>query len=605
MSFLCSRAAGQAWRRLAPVLLWLAAALLPALGVHAQPPPSLLLDPDQPDVAVTSALGAFGPVPRGGIVAVSGGSVPLRLLDLRQPLRFREGEALWLKLRLQPAAGSTENWQLEVPVPVMDRVTLYQQDATGRWFASSAGDLVPVREWPQPGRYPYFRLQLREGGTTDVFLEVRHSATLTLPLRLVTSGAHFERMLVEYLVLGLFMGVLTLLVLASLVRALLLRDGAYLWFAVFALVAMLALAAFTGVAAHLLWGNAGSWVDSAPAVLAMLGGSLALVVVRQLSGVAARLPWLRRSLYLLSLAGVLFAGLFPLLERSVGLVLLGAHLLGVAFLSLVAATRTWRRGDPVGLWMLLGAVPLALTVGMALARVFGWVASSWIAEYALVLALTVNLPMLFGALNSRSQERRSVELRRLAAASQDALTGLLKRRPFVARLHQALARYERRGEPAAVAVIELINHAWIQKTRGAEAAEEALLRTVIKLRRLVRDVDTTGRIGENRFGLILEGVALRWPMNNVATRLVAAGLMEEPDAPRDIVLHFHVAAVVLTEHRAPAEELLQALGTVLDTMSPRARRPLRFLEPGGHASAQDPPGGATDGPADGPTPVVA
>jgi GGDEF domain-containing protein len=354
---------------------------------------------------------------------------------------------------------------------------------------------------------------------------------------------------------------------------------------------MLAAAAFTGVAAHVLWGDAGAWVDVAPGCLALVGGSLAVVVVLQLCGPEPDAEWLPRALVVLALSGLVFTGLYPLLERNHGVVLLGLHLLAVAALSLYAATLTWRRGDPVGLWLLAGAVPLALTVAMALARVLGWIESSWVAEYALILALTVNMPLLFGALNSRSQERRSVELRRLASASQDPLTGLLKRGPFVARLQQAVARYQRRGEPAAVAVIELINHGWIQKSSGAEAAEEALLRTVIKLRRLVRDVDTTGRIGENRFGLILEGVAMRRPMNTVATRLVAAGLMEDPEAPRDTVLHFHVAAAVLTEYQAPAESLLDQLGGLLDGMSPRTRRPLRFLPGDGAPSGS----GALDG----------
>jgi hypothetical protein len=44
-----------------------------------------------------------------------------------------------------------------------------------------------------------------------------------------------------------------------------------------------------------------------------------------------------------------------------------------------------------------------------------------------------------------------------------------------------------------------------------QSVEEALLRGVIKLRRLIRDVDTTGRLAENRFGLILEGLSSRRP----------------------------------------------------------------------------------------------
>ena len=281
--------------------------------------------------------------------------------------------------------------------------------------------------------------------------------------------------------------------------------------------------------------------------------------------------------------GVLFAAAYMVVPRGTGVVLLAMHLFSVSALCLWAAAATWRRGDPVGLWLLLGILPMACAVVLAMGRAVGLLPSFWLTEYALVLALALGVPMLFGALDSRSQVRRSVELRRLAAADQDALTGLMKRDPFVARLRQAIARYQRRGEGAAVAVIELANHGWIQKTLGAEAAEEALLRAVIKLRRLVRDVDTTGRLGENRFGLILEGVSMRRPMNSVGSRLVAAGLMEEPGRPRDVVLHFHVAALVLGEHAAPAADLLQ-----------RARRPAGG-DVAAHAAAVPLPGSPGSG----------
>lgn len=569
---------------------WFAAACLWALALAAtaQEAPLTRLDPADPDRAL-SPLAWFGQQPLGGIAAVSEGRLPLQSMRLDRPIPFGPGQALWLKLRLQPVNASNENWVVEVPVPVIDRVTLYQQDASGRWFARTAGDLVPMREWPQAGRYPYFRLQLRPGTAAEVYLEVRHATPTTLPLRVVTAAVHHERVQLEYMALGLAMGALALLVLASLVRAWVLRDAAYVWYAAFSLFAVLALAAFTGVAAHLLWGNGGAWVDAAPGCLTLLAASVAVLIVARLSGLFARIRWLARSMAILGGTGPLFALLYLAVERRTGVLLLAAHLLGVALLCLHAAALTWRRGDPVGRWMLLGSVPLALSVTLALARVTGVLQPSWLTEYALVLALTFNLPMLFAALNSRSEERRSVELRRIASESQDPLTGLMKRAPFVARLRHALVRYQRRGEGAALAVIELSNFEWIQKTRGAEAAEEALLRTVIKLCRLVRDIDTTGRLGEHRFGLILEGVSARRSMNSVASRLVASGLMEEPGRPKDAVLHFHIAAVVLHEHLAPADELLQSLDGVLAGMSARTQRPFRFLEAGGSAAEQEPP----------------
>ncbi len=571
-----SRAQSRGWRDCAG---WLVLVLALFCGTvqsnHATE--VVQLDPARPELSPPHLLGWFGPQPRGGISSATDGGLPFAHLA-EQILPFREGRSLWLKLRVQQVAGSRDEWLLEVPVPVIDHVSLYQQDASGRWFARSAGDLVPMSDWPQPGRYPFFRLQLREKGPTDLFVEVRHSTSIAVPVRLVTEAAHQQRTQLEYLGLGLVIGALALLALGAALRAVLHRDAAYGWYALYAIVATLGLAGFTGVAGHLAWGDAGEWVDRAPGFLAILGAALVMVIVGRLSRVLARIRWLGGALRMLAWSGPALALLYLLPDKRSGVMILGWYLIAVAITSLCAATVTLRRGDRVGLWMLMGALPLAACVVIALARVTGWLQPSWITEYVLVLALTIDLPLLLGALNSRSQERRSLELRRAAAEYQDALTGLMKRDPFTARLRQAISRYTRRGEGAAVAVIELANHAWIQKTLGAEAGEEALLRSVIKLRRLVRDVDTLGRLGENRFGLILEGALMRKPMANLGARLVAAGLMEEPGRPRDVPLHFHVAGVVLHERAGTAEDLLQAMGDVLAGMGPKTQRPVRFLD---------------------------
>jgi diguanylate cyclase (GGDEF)-like protein len=569
-----------AWRACAAalacsLLLW---CRLAAAGTIA---PVLWLDEAQPVLESPRVLAWFGPQPPGGIDAAARGALPFQQRAAGRIIPFEPGKALWLKLRLQAPAGNTVAWQVEVPLPVVDRVPVYQQDASGRWFARTAGDTVPQREWSRPGRYPSFTLQLQPGGgPSEVYVEVRHSTALDLPLRLVTADAHQRHTQLEYMALGLAMGALALLLAASLLRAWRLRDALYGWYALHAFMTMLALAAFTGLAGYLFWPNAGAWVDAAPGCLALLAATLAARIVAQLGAVRTRIRWIAGWLRLLGWTGPLFAALYVAVTRGEGVVLLAVYLVAVAALCLCAATLTCRRGDPVGRWLLLAMLPLAGAVVVALARATGWLPSSWLTEYGLVLALSLGVPMLFGALDNRSQERRSVELRRQAAASQDALTGLMKREPFVARLRQAIARHQRRGEGAALAVIELANYSWIQKTRGAEAAEEALLRAVIKLRRLIRDVDTTGRLGEHRFGLILEGASLRRPMNSVASRLVAAGLMEEPGRPKDVVLHFHVTAVVLHEHSGSADELLKALADALAEMSARTQRPVRFLEPG-------------------------
>jgi GGDEF domain-containing protein len=127
--------------------------------------------------------------------------------------------------------------------------------------------------------------------------------------------------------------------------------------------------------------------------------------------------------------------------------------------------------------------------------------------------------------------------------------------------------------------IDLVNHGRIREVFGAAVAEQSLLRSVIKLRRLLRDVDTVSRVGEARFGVILEGASSRSSVTERATRLIAAGLMPLPGLKPDVTLQFHVAALLLSERPLESDEVQAALAGQLARMSPRTRRPIRFIQP--------------------------
>jgi hypothetical protein len=87
------------------------------------------------------------------------------------------------------------------------------------------------------------------------------------------------------------------------------------------------------------------------------------------------------------------------------------------------------------------------------------------------------------------------------------------------------------------------------------------------------------RIGEARFGLLLEGVSSRVAVTDRAARLIAAGLMPLKGLKPEVTLQFHIAAVLLEERTGEPEEIVRALDELMASMSPRTRRPIRFLEP--------------------------
>jgi hypothetical protein len=61
--------------------------------------------------------------------------------------------------------------------------------------------------------------------------------------------------------------------------------------------------------------------------------------------------------------------------------------------------------------------------------------------------------------------------------------------------------------------------------------------------------------------------------------LVASGLIPRPGLKPEVTLQFHMACVLLSETIPDPRTILDQLENVVENMSPRTRRPIRFLEP--------------------------
>jgi len=485
--------------------------------------------------------------------------------------------ALWLHLRLQRPPVERQQWVLKLPMPVLDLVTVYQQEGD-LWRAESAGDTLAVSRWPEPGRYPVFRLDLPPGEARDVYVRIQHSAAAAFPLELATAVQHAASAQRDDLVIGAAFGALLLLIAGCIATGWAYRDPGFAWYAGYGALTTVAIAAYTGVAAQFLWPGSGLLQDAPTNMLACAAVGAAILFVRNTLGLRRRLPFLDRLTLVLGVAGPVVALLPALAPKDIHLPIIGAYLCFATPVALLASAMAWWRGDRVAPWVFAAQLPLVGAVVITVTRNLGWADLPLLPQYAVIVALAVEVPLLLVALFIRSRDRHSTAVREQALSTHDALTGLLAPHLFTDRLRQVVARYRRTGEDAAVMYIDLVNHGPIRNYFGSATAEQSLLRTVIKLRRLLRDVDTVARVGEARFGVILEGASSRSSVTERATRLIAAGLMPLPGLKPDVTLQFHVAALLLGERPMEAEQIQESLAAQLGHMSPRTRRPIRFIQ---------------------------
>ena len=112
------------------------------------------------------------------------------------------------------------------------------------------------------------------------------------------------------------------------------------------------------------------------------------------------------------------------------------------------------------------------------------------------------LTHFIGVINDVSQ-RRHFEEQLAHRATHDELTGLPNRQLLHDRLHQAILNADRYGRQAAVVFIDLDDFKLVNDNLGHSAGDTVLRIVAQRLREVVRDTDTVGRVGGDEFVVVL------------------------------------------------------------------------------------------------------
>lgn len=499
-------------------------------------------------------------------------------MPANQVLPLSSSNTAWLRLRLRRAAGSSALWTLHLPLPYLDYAALYQRDASGEWEAQVAGDTLAVDRWTHPALYPDFNIALNDQGVTEVLLQIENFKPVLLPLNLVQVETRARQREFESLGLGAVLGMMGMLIgvcAIHYVQSGRREDG---WYTVYTLLLLLVVSGSTGLTSLWLWPTSPVWANFAHMALPIVCMGATTLFVRHVTSLDVAYPRLAQSLYAVGLVGLPLALLSAAIDRRMADYANSLYLAAAPMLIVLASVLTWRRGYAVSRWLCLAYVPQTLAVLVLVAQIWGWLPPWWQARYILVAAVAITVPLLQQAFYARARERRDIQDRANALPTQDALTGLLTPALFEQQVDLAISRAQYDGEPSAIVLVDVVNAKYLREHYGDAAAEQCLLRAAVKLHRVLRDVDPAGRLDSARFGLVLDGVSDRQVLTERMVRLIASGLIPLPGLQPEVTLQFHVACVLLHEIIPNRKTVLDELGNIMHGISPRTRRPIRFLE---------------------------
>lgn len=491
-------------------------------------------------------------------------------------------QALWIRFTVPPAPDA-ERWLLEIPYPALDRASLYTLDRAGLWREQRTGDLTPVNLWPTPHRHPLLVVNFNAEEPTHYMLRLENVQGFSAPVRFVSSGYVLRGEQQVSLFLGFYFGLALLGLVGGLAGVVLLRDRAYIYYAICSALVGLTQAAITGVAALHLWPDSPQWADRSLVVLGVWMLMALLVLNATIVSLAQRSRLLQRLVWALVLAGATLSLALLLTDSELRIALVVPYLVLVLVLMLGINLWAWNRGDRFGGWLLLAATPFALSLTLAIGRYLQWLPLSFVTEQAALASMALHMPAMLAVLVLRSQHRRENTRRIQGLDRVDPSTGLINELVFAERLAHMIARSERLKHQGAVLMIDVVNSEQIQRDFGRKAAQDLPLRVAERLLSTARDIDSAARLSEHRFSMLVEGPFSAEEVATLGPRIVARCLMPYQGLPVDCVAQVRVACALVPRQGPTADIALARLAQTLAGVSPQSKRAV-FMMPDYKAS---------------------
>ena len=553
---------GRTWR------LWAVAAMLLLAAGRAFAGHVVILDSSNQPVEL-GAAGETWTDPTGEMsTEVVADGTPIRWTPTHDgqifPLTARG--VLWIRFTL--SVPSAERWYLQVPYPALDKITLYPLEGVGAW-GQAAGDSIAVQDWPVPHRFPLLAVA---PGQQEYLIRIENKHSFGAPIQFVSESWLLRDEQQNSVLLGIYFGLAGLAIVLSVMGAVSLRDASYALYAVSVLLMALTQASLTGIAGLDLWPASPRWNDYSALVLPVLGvGSLQWFFSEVVS-----MPQRSRPLHFLLLAlaacavavsvGIVF------IDPSVRVRVLVGYVSVAGAVGLASLVWAARRGDRWALWLLLGSLPVAIGSAFPVARAAGLIPLDFWAEHGMQIGMALELPIVMLILILRSQQRRDYSRRLHGFDKIDPATGLMNAQFFEQNLARMMARSQRLKYESVVLMLDIVNAEQIARRHGARSAEELPLQVAGRLLAAARDIDSVARLGELRFGMLIEGPLKPEDAASEGPRIVARCLMPFKDKPLDWVAQVRVVQTAVPTQRADAAQVIRRLEGLLANVSPESKR---------------------------------
>lgn len=167
--------------------------------------------------------------------------------------------AYWVRVKLSNDFHRDEQWFIELDYPHMDIVEIYYRDKPGGFTMKKSGDLLPFTQREVRYRNFVFSIPVHAGAEQTIYLRFAGRCAKQFPLTLWSPAAFSEKIIIENFFLGIYYGIILVMMLYNLFLFFFIRDKSYLFYVIYIASYGLVQMAYNGLAYKFLWPAYPGW----------------------------------------------------------------------------------------------------------------------------------------------------------------------------------------------------------------------------------------------------------------------------------------------------------------------------------------------------------
>ncbi|MBU0481527.1 MAG: response regulator [Proteobacteria bacterium] len=309
--------------------------------------------------------------------------------------------AFWL--RFTPAANfSTDRkWLLEFAYPLLDQVEVYLPDGKGGFFRKTTGDAQPFASREIQNRNLLVILPQEALSGSPIYVKVKSESTLSFPVNIWSARAFIKKSHNEQFILGIYYGIILVMIIYSLLLLFTLKDIGYLYHLIFIVTFGMFQIIMNGTAYEYLWPEMIWWNSNSLPVFICLSCFGATAFTRNFLETKRQSPLLDRILAVCSALG-LFSALLPFLSNYVVSIKVAASeaFICIIFIMITAILCMKRKYRPARYFILAWSM-FYIGIIVLVVRAFGFLNNDFLFIYGPQIGSALTVILLALALADR------------------------------------------------------------------------------------------------------------------------------------------------------------------------------------------------------------